>query len=377
MNQESNKLLYVINHIDWFWSHRLPLAKGAQDLGWDVSVAVPDASKDNNLTAQGFRGIDLPATAGVNAIVSMLKTIVSLRKIIKTNRFDCIHAVTLKYAFIAGLAALGVKNTRVVFTIAGLGYLFSGEGLKPKVLRALVGPFLKIALRSNKAQLIFQNPDDQELLIKRGFAKTDFCHLIRGSGVDLTEFNPAGVKAEQSNPPLVVMPTRLVKDKGVSVFAGAADILANKGIKVDMQLAGGITQNNPLAYSQKEMDALTKAHKFTWLGRVNDMPALLAKAKLIAYPSHYREGIPKVLLESCAMGKAIITTDHPGCREAVRDGYNGYLVPVKDAPALAEAIERVLADPKLGTEMGQNSYKRACEEFDVKIIVEKTLAVYG
>ncbi len=373
----SRKILYVINHIDWFWSHRLPLAKGAQDRGWNVSVAVPQASEDQRLAKHGFAGVDLPRTDSGSTLVTLLKTIVSLRKIIKTNRFECIHAITLKYAFVAGLAAIGVKDIRIIFTIAGLGYLFSGEGVKPKILRAVVGPFLKLALRGTKAQLIFQNPDDQELLIKRGFANPERCHLIRGSGVDLNDFAPHGEEAIQLQPPLVVMPTRLVKDKGVSVFAKCSDILKQRGVKADLQLAGGITDNNPLAYNKLEMDKMVANHNFIWLGRVNDMPKLLAKAAIIAYPSHYREGIPKVLLESCAMAKAIITTDHPGCREAVNDGDNGLLVPVRDALALANAIEKLLMDDDLRKSMGQRSLARARTEFDVCIIVDQTLGVYG
>lgn len=366
------KLLFVINHIDWFWSHRLPLAKGAQDKGMDVSVAVPAASADEELTQQGFHGLDLPQGSGA---LHLLKTILALRSLIKAEQPDLVHAITLKYAFITGLATLGLK-TRSVFTIAGLGYLFSGEGVKPCILRTLLYPFLKLSLCRSDIDLIFQNPDDLDILLKRDLAEDNRAHLIRGSGVDTDQFQPLE-NPVQNDVPLVVMPTRLVKDKGVNVFVQAARILKAKGFEADFQIAGGLVTNNPLAHTQSDMDSFTKDGAVTWLGRVSDMPDLLGRADIIAYPSHYREGIPKVLLESAAMGKAIITTDHAGCREAVADGVNGYLVPVKDPEALAQAIERLLSDADKKADMEAKSRARALSEFDAQIIVAQTTDVYG
>lgn len=135
--------------------------------------------------------------------------------------------------------------------------------------------------------------------------------------------------------------------------------------------------NNPLAISKEEMDKFCEGGAVEWLGKVSDMPGLLARATLIVYPSYYREGIPKVLLESCATGRAIVTTDHPGCREAVTDGDNGLLVPVKDPQATAAAIEKLLADTQTRKTMGARSRARAEDEFDVRKIVKATLDVYG
>ena len=383
MDEKADKkpeICYVINHIDWFWSHRLPLARGAQEDGWDVSVAVPGASADENLADEGFKGIDLPAPDQGFGPLGVIKTIFALRRIIRRDSPDLIHAITLKYAFITGLATLGLANVKLVHTIAGLGYLFSGEGVKPKVLRTLIGPFLRLALRRANIHLIFQNPDDMHIMISRGFADPDRAHLIRGSGVDTAEFMPCEAPSEandQGDNPIVVMPTRLVHDKGVAIFVEAARLLKEEGVNVSCQIAGGVTQNNPLAISQDDMENMVKDGAAEWLGKVSDMPALLAKAALVAYPSYYREGIPKVLLEAASMAKAIVTTDHPGCKEAVKDGYNGLLVPVKDARALATAIKTLLDDPKLCAEMGAHSRQRAVDEFDVKIIVKQTLETYN
>lgn len=370
----NKKLLFVINHLDWFWSHRLPLAKGALAKGWDVDVAVTNATGDSKLKEEGFTGLELPPSDKGFMPLTVLKTIWAIHKLIKAERPDVMHAITIKYAFIAGLAARFHRCVRVVFTLAGLGYLFSGEGTKPKLLRLLVGPLLKLAFKNPRAQIIFQNPDDMNLMIKRGFVNAEQCTLIRGSGVDLTQF-PFTPLPENDNP-VILMPTRLVHDKGIAVFIEAAKIVHTKNPDVRFQIAGGITHNNPLAISKTEMEDMIEGSPVEWLGKVDNMPALYQSASLICYPSYYGEGIPKVLLETCATGRPIITTDHPGCREAVNENENGLLVPIKNAQATAESIIKIVGTPETLSKMGQISRKRAENEFDVKLIVEKTLNVY-
>jgi glycosyltransferase involved in cell wall biosynthesis len=360
------KLLSVINHMDWFWSHRLPLAKGARDAGWDVHVCASGAEGDAKLGENGFTGIALSG--------SPFKIIADLWRVIGAEKPDLIHVITLKYAFFAGLASRFHSNVRIVHTLAGLGYLFSGEGFKPKLLRALLGPFLKFALKHPRAQIIFQNPDDQALMIKRGFVDPDQVHLIKGSGVDLDDF--AHTLEPQNVCPVIVMPTRLVHDKGVAVFIEAAKIVAGRGIDAVFQIAGGPVSNNPLGISKTEINAMVEGAPVEWLGRVSDMPALYAGANLIVYPSYYGEGVPKVLLEAAATGRAIVTTDHAGCREAVDDGKSGILVPVKDVEATAGAIATLIQNATLRAAMGKAARDYAADNFSVGSVVERTLKVY-
>jgi len=374
-DKSNKRLIYIINHMDWFWSHRLPLALGAKEAGWDVTIAATGATQDKKLEAYGFSAVELPASDKGFMPLTILKTIFAVYMLIKHENPALLHAITLKYAFIAGLAARVFPKIRVVYTLAGLGYLFSGEGTKPKLLRIAVGPLLKFALNHPRAKILFQNPDDQALMIRRGFVRAERTHLIRGSGVDTEIFKP--VKEAPESPPIVLMPTRLVHDKGVAVFVAAARILRKQGSDMRFQIAGGITQNNPLAIQEAEMQDMVADGTVEWLGKVSDMPGLLAKSTIVAYPSYYREGVPKVLLEAAAMGKAIVTTDHPGCREAVIHGENGFLVPVKDAQKLAEAIQAVLENPDFRREMEKAGRAYALKEFDVRLIVEKTLALYN
>ncbi|MCD8496943.1 MAG: glycosyltransferase [Alphaproteobacteria bacterium] len=213
-----------------------------------------------------------------------------------------------------------------------------------------------------------------DLMIKRGFTDETHAHLIRGSGVDITEFKTAPLP--QDKKPLVLMATRLLHDKGVAVFIEAARIMTEHGIKARFQIAGGEVTSNPLAISKEQMEAMVEGKPVEWLGKVDDMPALLAECAVFVYPSYYREGIPKVLLEAAASGKPIVTTDHPGCREAVEDGVNGFLVPVRNALKTAEATQKILEDGKLQKAMSKASRNRAEEEFNVAKIVTETLDVY-
>lgn len=361
----NKKLFYIINHMEWFWSHRLPLAQGAKDAGWEVHVCATGLSKDTRLSLEGFYGADLPE--------SPLALMLKIRKLIKQGQPEIIHAITLKYAFFAGLAVRGT-DTKIVHTLAGLGYLFSGEGLKPKILRFILGPLLKIALKGENTQIIFQNPDDMALMKARGFVDPERCHLIKGSGVDTKEFPLTDEPANK--PPVVTMPTRLVHEKGVSIFIEAAKILKDKGVEAVFQIAGGEALTNPRGITAKQMETMIGDSGVKWLGKVNEMPELLAKSNLIVYPSYYGEGIPKVLLEAASTGRAIITTDHPGCREAVKDDVNGLLVPIKDAQATADAIEALLNDPDRRAKMGKQSRKMVEDEFSVPLVVLQTLKVY-
>ena len=371
MTKQNRKSLYLFDQSDW--QSRMPVAELARAEGYEVTIALIGPEDNPAKMPEGFDTAYIK-TSQKMSVVSLPQMVRQIRSLIKEKQPDLIHAVTLKYGFITGLAALPFKDLRKVYTLAGLGYLFRGTGTKAALIKSLLSPALKHVLKAPNTHLIFQNPDDLNLMIEQGYAEKERSTLIRGSGVDLDKFT-AGPEPENESP-LVLMPTRLVHEKGVSVFIEAAHILKRRGVNARFQIAGGETKHNPKAISRAEMEEMTKDGAVEWLGRVEDMPALLAQAALIVYPSYYGEGIPRVLLEAAAAGKAIITTDHPGCREAVLHNHNGLLVPTKDAKATSEAIERILSDKDLRMKMGELSRARAESEFDISIITEETLKVY-
>ncbi len=363
------KILYIFDREDI--KSRLPLAQGARDKGYNVTIGLIGGDDEE---LDDFKTVPIKKPSGGLGPLSLLTMMFAIRKLIKAENPDLLHTVTLKYAFICGLASLFLAP-RKIYTLAGLGYLFRSGDDKSLILRFFISPLLRHILCGPRAFLIFQNPDDQFLMIQKGYAKEENTFLVRGSGVDLEEFSPG--PNPQNEPPVVLMPTRLVKEKGIDIFIEAAGILAAQGVQAKFQIAGGGTVHNPKAISDDEMGLMLEGSAVEWLGRVEDMPGLLNKADLIVYPSHYGEGIPRVLLESAACGKAIITTDHPGCREAVKHNENGILVPIKDAKTTTAAIELLLIDKEKRYAMGKKSRALAEIKFDINLIVEKTLEVYA
>ncbi|MEM9226500.1 MAG: glycosyltransferase family 4 protein [Verrucomicrobiota bacterium] len=366
------KLLLVINHMDWFWSHRFPLAKAAKDAGWDVVVAATGADKDSALHEAGFKGISLTDLESTNSPIAVSRVLRQLNRILKEEKPTLMHAITVKYAFLTGLISKLNKEVAVVHTIAGVGYLFSGK-FKPNVLRALVTPLIKVAFSNRESRLIFQNSDDRQTFIDLNYIKPEQGIVIRSSGVDLTSFTAV---PEPDGIPTVVMSGRLLHDKGFAVFVEAARKVHQRGMAVNFKIAGRLMPDAPGAISPKEMDAILDRSPVEWLGHVDDMPAFFANSHLMLYPSHYREGVPKVVIEAAATGRAIITTDYIGCREALVDGRNGISIPVKDPEAAANAVEKLLKNPELRKRMGGESRKLMEEEFDVNVVVKRTLALY-
>ena len=340
-------------------------AESARDKGFEVVIALVDGEERPADHMRGFKA----------APVSSSRMIRDVNALIKAENLDIIHAVTLKYGFLSGMAALPFKTLRKIYTMAGLGYVFRSHTVKARLLRVCLRPFLTLVFRRRDTTLIFQNPDDRDLMVRRRYANREQTVLIRGSGVDLDKFTPRSPHHTEK-PPIVLMPARLVREKGISVFIAAARLLKKRGVMARFRIAGGETRHNPHALSRADMLEMTKDGAVEWIGRVDDMPACYAQAALIVYPSWYGEGIPRVLLEACAAGKAIITTDHPGCREAVAHGLNGLLVPVRDPVKTADAIETLLCDSALRAQMEQESRKRAEHMFDIRLIAAQTADVY-
>ncbi len=369
----SGKILYIFDAQDW--DSRVPVAIAARDAGFEVVIGLLGILEvKNSAVAKDFKIISIKIEKkkfggrGLHALSSVI------REIALYEKPDILHAVTIKYAFAAGLACMQFKNMRKIYTLAGLGYLFRGGGKKTAFIRMVMAPMLKKIFSAAHTSLIFQNPDDMALIRSGGYTKKAKSVLIRGSGVDLSKFSPKPYTPDGS--PIILMPTRLVHEKGVAVFVSAAKLLKQRDVVARFQIAGGLTQHNPRAITKAEMEDLSKDGAVEWLGRVENMPELLSKATLVVYPSYYGEGIPRVLLEALAAGRAIITTDHPGCRETVIDQENGFLVPVKDAQAVADGVEELIVDAGRLKAMGKASRALAEKEFSIDYVAAQTVDVY-
>ncbi len=365
------KYLMILNDLAWFWSHRLPLARAIQKQGWDLSLATATASSDSRLKAMGVRGLDLPDH---DSAFSHALIIARIFKLIRREKPDIVHAITIRHAFYTGLVTRVLHYGPVVFTIAGLGSLFTSRTAKARLLRPLVKLLFRFAFARPGIHIIFQNMDDRTMMLDAGIITADQTTVIRGSGVDLQEFSFS--EEVETDRPIVLFVSRLLKEKGIGEFVEAARRLKRQGSAARFVVAGDFYSKNPHSLEPAVMEQWVREGIVEWLGHVQDMPSLLKKSALVVLPSYYGEGLPKALLEASATGRAIVTTDMPGCREAVIHDYNGYLVPPRDAQAVADAIARLMNDPQTRRAMGRHGRELAGRDFAVESVVSRTLAVY-
>jgi len=364
------RLLMVLNDAPFFITHRLPVALAARDAGFEVHVAVPHDDGPVVLMRQkGLQHHDIPLKRGARHVGGELALILRLWRIIGSVRPDVLHAVTMKPVLYAGLVARLRRVPAVVHAITGLGYLFLIDGLAARLQRAFVKRLYRFALSHRNAVAIFQNPDDLQLFRDNRLVDPAITVMIRGCGVDMTRF---ARRPEPRGKPVVVFPARILGDKGVHEFVAAARRLHDRATFL---LVGRTDPDNPTDVGDAGIRAWEREGILTWQGFANDMPAALAQANIVCMPS-YREGLPRVLIEAAAIGRAIVTTDVPGCREIVRHEENGLLVPARDETATAAAVQRLIEDPALRHRLADEGRARAETEFSVELFVDQSLDAY-
>ncbi len=373
------KFMMILNDIDWFWSHRLPLAKAILNKGWDLNLATHNADKDQKLRDMNVIGWALPKHGRGSDIINQFALMLGIYKNIKQCQPDIIHAITIRYAFYAGLVTRIMGYKPVVFTVAGLGSLYTAPGFKMKLLRAIILPLLRFAFGGSTKNggkfIIFQNPDDQQAMISTNIVKIENTAVIRGSGVDITEFSYASYE-ETEELPIILFTSRLLKEKGIEDFIEAARILKLEGVQARFQVAGDVYADNARSMTRGAMQAAHDTHVIEWLGQVSDMPDLLRRSMMVVLPSYYGEGVPKVLLEAAAMGRPIITCDAPGCREAVKHDVNGVLVAPQNAVELAREIKALMQDSERRFRYGAAGRARVEKDFHADFVVQKTMDAY-
>ncbi len=372
MTVRAPKLLFFVTEDWYFCSHRLPLAVAARKAGYEVKIMTRLHQHGDLIRAAGIEVIPLTlARGGVNPFKE-LRTLISLYRHLRVEQPDILHNVALKPVLYGSLAARMAGIPGLVNAIAGLGHIFV-TAQRADLLRKGVTLAFRHLLRGH-GTVILQNPDDQALLERSGALAPDQSVLIRGAGVDLDAFRPQ--TRPDNSPPIVILASRLLWDKGVGEFVAAADRLKSAGVQARFVLVGAPDPENRSSISQEQLDDWQRSGIIEWWGKRADMPEVFAAADLVCLPSYYGEGIPKALIEAAACGRALITTDMPGCREVVRDGENGLLVPPRDAVALADALKRLLENPDLCQRMGAAGRLRAEREFGQDAVIAQTLEVY-
>jgi glycosyltransferase involved in cell wall biosynthesis len=368
------KLLFLLNDAPFFVSHRLVLAKAAVDAGWDVHVAVPfDAGAVKIIEDAGVTHHHIPLRRGARGLVGEMQLFVAMWNIVGKLRPDILHAVTMKPVLYGGIIARMRRVPAVVHAITGLGYLFLTNGVAARIQRVLVKVLYTAALSHPNVRVIFQNPDDLELFLSENLVNPHTYRMIKGCGVSMDDFLPS---PEPDGDPVVLFPARIIGDKGVREFVEAARILKDKGVKAHFRLVGRTDPDNPTNIGEATVREWHANGMVEWRGFSTDMAAEFAQCHIVCMPS-YREGLPRVLIEAAASGRAIVTSDVPGCREIVRDGDTGILVPVRDGPATADALRTLIEDDDLRRAMGGSGRKFAADNFSVTDFVAKSIGVYG
>ena len=362
----------MVNDPVFFISHRLALACAAKEEGYNVHVATMPGKDIQQIKSAGMICHVLPLTRSGQNIFKELILFLSICKLLYKIRPQILHLVTIKPVIYGGIAARLLGISGVVAAISGLGFVFLAKGFKARLTRKLVKSLYKLALSKKNLRVILQNPDDRDMLLETGVLTADKVVMIPGSGVDLLDFP---YTCEPKMTPVVIMAARLLRDKGVKEFISAACLLRDKGVDARFLLVGDRDPGNPATISEEELETWKKGACVEILGYRNDIQELFSNSNIVVLPS-YREGLPKVLVEAAASGRATVTTDVPGCRDAIEANKTGLLVPVRDSVSLADAIQHLIDDADLRRNMGRAGRDLAEHDFDIKKIVQAHMDIY-
>ncbi len=378
------KLVFVVNNAAFFVSHRLPIAIEAQKNGYKVDLitgrpgsSTLEESAVKKLEKHGITHYKVSfRSSGMNVFTELYGLIQLFFSILKLKP-NVVHCASPKGVLYGGIVARIAKVPSLVLAITGMGYGFTDNvGEKNSIKRFTVKKIFDILLgfvyRHGNKKIIVQNLDDKKMVKNVEFIKSKEVCLIQGSGVNLSYYQNISFSNKKK---IVLLPARMLKDKGVLEFYMAAKQLKLKGCKWQFILAGTADYENPSAISKEVIKNWVSEGVVEWLGNVDNMPELYSKASIVCLPS-YREGMPKALLEAAAAGCAIITTNAIGCREAIKPGVNGDLVPVGSINHLVDSIEVLIDNPSTVKMYGKNGQKLAKEFFDINVVLKQVLSIY-
>lgn len=353
------RILVIAGYGQSLINFRGPLLKAMVEAGCEVIACAPTVPKTTvqMLAQMGVEVREIPLDrTGMNPARD-LATVLHVRRLCDQVRPDTVLSYTIKPVIYGSLAAQSARVPMVSSIITGLGYTFGQESLRQRILGKLTHALYKLALRANSV-VFFQNPDNLEFFVNRGLlSNPEKAVVINGSGVDLEHYMKTPIVTE---PLTFLLIARLLRDKGIYEYVEAARGIQERYPHVRFQLVGPF-DSNPSAISPSTVKAWQAEGIIEYLGETDDVRPFIANASVYVLPS-YREGTPRTVLEAMAMGRPIITTDAPGCRETVVQGKNGFLVPVGDSHSLASAMERFILQPELIESMGEESYRIAREK---------------
>ena len=374
------KLLFNITE-DWFFcSHFLERALAAKEDGFSISVVCKDNNQKKIIENNGISFYNIPYNR--KSINPIYEFYILLRIIYLYNKIkpDIVHHVAAKPIIYGSIAAKLTKIKSVLNAPVGMGYVFSSDTFKARILRPFLKYFFKKFINSHNGinmrnKVIFENFDDLNYFVDMGAVKTNFACVIRGAGVKVNYRFSKNKNKNKRVIPTVSLVARMLKDKGVREFVAAARKLNTEKINARFLLVGDIDHSNPSSLDKSTLYRWNAEKIIEWKGWVKDIESILKETDILCLPS-YREGLPKALIEGAAYGLPIVTTDTVGCRDVVKDGVNGFLVPIKNIDQLAIKLYKLIIDKSLRSKMGKESHKIALSKFESSIIISQTLKVY-
>jgi glycosyltransferase involved in cell wall biosynthesis len=373
------KLLFLVTEDWYFCSHRLPAARAARAAGFDVVVATRVRAHGDRIRDEGFALRPIGWRRRGDGVLGAARAISEIARLYRAEQPDLVHHIALKPVMFGGIALRfafpAPESTPVAIdSIMGLGSRFSAASVGARLRRPSLGIALRLAAGGKRGRVIVQNPEDRDALITLGIVPQQIV-MIRGSGVDCNHFQ--ALPDPDATTVTVALVSRMLHAKGVLDAAAAIRLLRGRGYPLELLLAGPTDPDNRGSLTAKTLLSLGAAdHGIEWLGPVVDVRAVWRRAAIAVLPSTYGEGVPKSLLEAAACARPIVASDVPGCREAVRTGETGLLVPPRDIEGLADAIAALAGDPVRRRAMGRAGRELIEREFAEEIVARETLAVY-
>jgi glycosyltransferase involved in cell wall biosynthesis len=368
-------VLYLVTEDWYFWSHRLAIARAVRDSGVRVIVATRVRDFGERIRAEGFELHSLPWRRRGDGLFGGLCALVAIIRLYIAKRPGLVHHVGLKPVVFGSFAAFVARVPRQINMLAGLGFVFVSPTILALVQRSLILLALEAFVNRGSSEVIIQNREDGEELSQRGAIDARRLRLIAGSGVDIARFSFA--PEPLASPIVIAMVSRMLRYKGVTILVEAAREIRKRGLSIRILLVGPVDADNPSSLREAELRAWHNEGIIEWLGPTDDVPAVWARAHIAVFPSMYREGVPKTVLEAAACGRPVITTDIPGCRDIVDDGRNGLLVPPGDAKRLAAAMITLAENPALRASMGREGRRKVELLFSERSIVAQTMRIYS
>ncbi|WP_022836542.1 glycosyltransferase family 4 protein [Salisaeta longa] len=379
----NTKNVLLVANWDWvIYNFRMALAASLKQQGYDVTLISPYGKYVDELEADGFRWIEWPLERRSLNLFAELNAIWKLAQIYEQESPDLIHHDTIKPNLYGALAAQintwrGVweEPPQLLNSFMGIGFLFS-QRPEAKLLRALMLPVMRFAMRRNHVFTTFSNKVDQNTFLQQYLVKSERTRVMISEFVNTERFQarPNGKSDEEDL--VVLMAARLLWDKGVQEFVSAAQTLHEDGVPVEFWLAGEPDTETPGFVPEDQLREWDQSGIINWLGYCSDMPDLLNRADIAVLPTHYNEGLPRFLVEAAATGLPLVATDIEACRRVVEAGKNGFVIPKRSPEHLAEAVEKLVRNPTLRKTMGTASRKKAIDEFAEREVVEEWLDLY-